>query len=271
MSLREQSMQKTEVTLLVRNSGIGNPRNLRRRSWKKRRRSRGNNVRTIVPKSRLEWLKRETNSVLEPLLPTSAPRAKICPFFVHLTPFKIISHQIYWLLRKKSLINTNVRNVHPLICIYRLLILMLCVRQLMDKIYDVSFRNGNECILGMVRASCEQNALLRESKGAFRLPPSWISMKTDVIFAIHWDVSEGCLSPRASERVWGSPRAPKIECILVTRFTIWGGVNSGSVTKEVMPIAFYCMHYYISSVWSWYSFLLSRPRETKGPVIRKIP
>lgn len=52
----------------------------------------------------------------------------------------------------------------------------------------------------------------------FRLPPSWISMKTDVIFPIHihkpitrrnfWDVSE---SPRASERVWGSPWAPKIE------------------------------------------------------------
>lgn len=32
MSLREQSMQNMEVTLLVRNSGIGNPRNLRRRS-----------------------------------------------------------------------------------------------------------------------------------------------------------------------------------------------------------------------------------------------
>ena len=51
MSLRGQSMQKMEVMLLVRNSGIGNPnRNLRRRSKKKRRRSRGNNVRTIVPK-----------------------------------------------------------------------------------------------------------------------------------------------------------------------------------------------------------------------------
>lgn len=72
MSLHGQSMQKMEVTLLVRNSGIGNPRNLRRRSRKKRRRSRGNNVRTIAPKRRrLEWLKRETNSALEPLLPAN--------------------------------------------------------------------------------------------------------------------------------------------------------------------------------------------------------
>ena len=97
MSLRGQSMQKMEVMLLVRNSGIGNPnRNLRRRSWKKRRRSRGNNVRTIVPKCwRLEWLKRETNSALEPLLvllPTSAPQppAEICPFFVrHNHPLRV--------------------------------------------------------------------------------------------------------------------------------------------------------------------------------------
>ena len=65
MSLHGQSMRKMEATLLERNSGIGNPRNLRRRSWKKPRRSRGNNVRTIAPKCRLEWLKRETNSALE--------------------------------------------------------------------------------------------------------------------------------------------------------------------------------------------------------------
>jgi hypothetical protein len=93
MSLREQSMQNMEVTLLVRNSGIGNPRNLRRRSRKKRRRrSRGNNVRTIAPKRRrLEWLKRETNSALEPLLPTTAAPAKFP--FVHHTPLKIASSE----------------------------------------------------------------------------------------------------------------------------------------------------------------------------------
>lgn len=55
MSSLGQSMRKMEVTLLVGNSGIGNPRNLRRRSRKKhRRRPRGNNVRTIVPKRRPE-------------------------------------------------------------------------------------------------------------------------------------------------------------------------------------------------------------------------
>lgn len=68
MSSQGQSMQKMEVMLLVRNSGIGNPRNLRRRSQKKPRRSRGNNVRTIAPKRRPEWLKREANSALELLL-----------------------------------------------------------------------------------------------------------------------------------------------------------------------------------------------------------
>lgn len=49
MSSPGQSMQKMEVTLLVGNSGIGNPRNLRRRSPRKPRRPRGNNVRTIAP------------------------------------------------------------------------------------------------------------------------------------------------------------------------------------------------------------------------------